>query len=306
MNFKAKGLKAVRIVDKATDIAIWIILCLALLFGGYSLWDSNRVYQEADSAEYVAFRPEEEGPGYAELRRLNPEVIAWLTVNDTPIDYPVTQADDNVKYINTNAKGEYSLSGAIFLDHRNSPHFDDFNSIIYGHHMEKKKMFGSLSDFADSEYFDSHPYGGLYFDGKDHGVEFFAIVLTDAYDGELFSPVGTGEEARQAYLDRILARAVCVRELSVGTADRIIVLSTCTSAITNGRYMLFGKLTDELHPPEQRPAARGPYLTVQSVRGQRLPVGLWLAILAILILFLAMLEKKQGRHGARKERNPNL
>ena len=306
MTFKANGLKAVRIIDKATDIAIGIFLCLALLFGGYSLWDSNLVYQEADAAEYAVFRPEEEGPGFAELRRANPEVIAWLTVNDTPIDYPVTQADDNDKYINTNAKGEYALSGSIFLDHRNSPHFDDFNSIIYGHHMEKKRMFGALSDFSDQEYFDSHPYGGLYFDGKDHGLEFFAIVLTDAYDGALFSPVGTGGEARQAYLDRILARAVCARELSVDTEDRIIVLSTCTSAITNGRYMLFGKLTDELHPPEQRPAARGPYLTVQPAHGWRLPVGLWLTILAILILLLARLEKKHGRHGARKERKSNL
>jgi len=304
MTLEIHGCKAVRAIDRATDIALEIILCVALLIGLYSLWDSKQVYQAADAANYVAYRPDgDEGLGFAELRRLNPEVFAWLTVNDTPIDYPITQADNNEKYINTNAKGEYTLSGSIFLDYRNSPDFDDFNSILYGHHMEKKKMFGALSDFADRAYFDAHPYGNLYFGGKDHGIDFFALVLTDAYDSMLFSPAVAGEDARQAYLDSILTRATWTRDVPVTAEDQIIVLSTCTSDVTNGRYMLFGKLSDELHPQERKTNAvvLGTRLGPQLRGLTRLPVAVWLGLLALLIWLLVRVERNIDRNRSKKK-----
>jgi sortase B len=305
MTLEKHGCAAVRAIDRAPDIALEIILCVALLFGLYSLWDSKQVYQAADAANYVAYRPDaDEGLGFAELRRLNPEVFAWLTVNDTPIDYPVARTDNNEKYINTNAKGEYTLSGSIFLDYRNSPDFDDFNSILYGHHMEKKKMFGALSDFADRAYFDAHPYGNLYFGGKDHGIDFFALVLTDAYDSTLFSPAVAGEGARQAYLDRILARATWTRDIPLSTEDQIIVLSTCTSTVTNGRYLLFGKLSDELHPWERatNAAAHDPGLSPQLRGLTRLPAALWLGLLALLIWLLVRVERKIDRNRSNEKR----
>ncbi|MCG4817374.1 class B sortase, partial [Collinsella aerofaciens] len=77
----------------------------------------------------------EGGLSFEQLKELNPEVFGWLTVYGTNIDYPVTQGKDNWKYVNTNALGEYSLSGAIFLDYTNRKDFQDFNSILYGHHM---------------------------------------------------------------------------------------------------------------------------------------------------------------------------
>ena len=185
--------------------------------------------------------------GFAELRRINSEVIAWLTVDGTPIDYPVTQGSDNLKYLDMNARGEYTLSGSIFLDSRNSPTFDDFNSIFYGHQMEKKKMFGALSDFAEETFFREHPYGNLYFDGKGHTIEFFAFVLTDAYDRTLFSAGIEDEEGRRAYIDRARSAAIWTREVPVTPQDQIVALSTCTTELTSGRYMLFGKLSEE--PP---------------------------------------------------------
>jgi len=305
MTLEAFGCKTVRFMDRATDLALELILCVVLLFGVYSLWDSKQVYDTADAANYVAFRPDiDEGIGFAELRRLNPEVFAWLTVNETPIDYPITQADNNEKYINTNAKGEYTLSGSIFLDYRNSPDFDDFNSIIYGHHMEKNLMFGTLSDFARRAYFDAHPYGNLYFNGANHGIDFFAIVLTDAYDSNLFTPAVRDETVRQQYLTYIADHAVYMREMEVGTEDQIIVLTTCTSEITNGRYMLFGKLSDELHlPPEpKRPAVnRGTGLRIQTSRLTAVPVWIWLVGLLILVVLLIIVQRISSRKRPKKK-----
>ena len=294
------GLKIVRAIDRATDIAIELILCVALLFGVYSLWDSRQVYRAADASNYTAYRPTSDDPlSFEELRRINPEVFAWLTVNDTPIDYPVAQSDNNEKYINYNAEGQYSLSGSLFLDYRNSPDFDDFNSIIYGHHMEKKLMFGSLSDFADKDYFYSHPYGNLYFNGEDHGLEFFAIVLTDAYDSDSFSPGVEGDGAREKYLDLIFSAAEYTRDIDVSEKDQIVLLSTCTTSITNGRYMLVGKLTDELHPQPVKDTEKsvriGSGIEKYLTRIESVPLWLWIMIIVTLVGLLVLLRVKTGR-----------
>lgn len=268
-----------------------VIFCLMMLLGAYSLRDSNQVYQAADAANYIAYRPDaEDSVRFEELQRINPEVFAWLTVNDTPIDYPLTQTDNNTKYINTGVEGQYVLSGSIFLDYRNSPDFDDFNSILYGHHMEQNVMFGCLSDFTDQAYFDAHPYGNLYFNGQNHGIEFFAFILTDAYDNIIFCPAVTGEEERQKYIDTIISDAIHYREITLTTDDNIILLSTCTNSITSGRYLLIGKLTDELHLQESEikaPVIRNGFGVEHQVERMKcLPMWVWIIILVLLIALL--------------------
>lgn len=290
-------LRAVGVIDWATDIVLEFILIIALTFGLYSLWDSQQVYDAADSANYTAYRPEANDTlSFEELRKINPEVIGWLTVNDTPIDYPITQTDNNEKYVNTNAEGQYTLSGSVFLDCRNNSDFDDFNSILYGHHMEKKMMFGALSDFADKEYFDSHKYGNLFFNGDNHGVEFFALVLTDAYNKDIFSPAIGEEERQQDFIDYLFANAMHSRNISVTTEDRLVLLSTCTSDVTNGRYLLVGKLTDELHLKEKsspKPVINlGTWDVQQLSQLKKIPVWLWLAAIAVLFVLLLIIDGK--------------
>ena len=128
----------------------------------------------------------------------------------------------------------------------NKRDFSDFNSILYGHHMAKKAMFGDIATFSEQDVFDSHRYGNLYFDGKDHGIEFFAFVHTDAYDNTIYEPA-VQEEYRQAYLDNVFAKAVHARDIGVTTEDHIILLSTCSASSTNGRDILVGRITDEVY-----------------------------------------------------------
>ena len=249
MKTEAIGGGIIKAANAMVDTTVLIIIVLLFAFAGYALWDSNQIYQTAEKAQYEVYKPtvEDEGKSFQELQAINPEVFSWLNVYGTNIDYPVTQADDNMKYVNTNAEGNYSLSGAIFLDKSNSNDFSDFNNIVYGHHMEKKVMFGEIGNFSEQEMFDTRRYGNLYFDGKDHGIEFFAFVHADAYDGSVFSP-NVSEGARQAYLDNLLELATHKRDIGVTVNDRIVLLSTCSSGSTNGRDILVGKLTGETYP----------------------------------------------------------
>jgi len=245
------GVKAVRATNSVVNVAILIIIMLLLVFGGYALWDSNQVYAAASSAQYAPYKPTDKNQGltFKQLQAINPEVISWLTVYGTHIDYPVAQAKDNLKYINTDATGKYSLSGAIFLDADCSPDFSDFSSIIYGHHMDQDTMFGEIGLFSNQSYFNARKYGVLYFDGKEHGLEFFEFLHVDAYNNAVYRTKITGREAQQAYLDLLKSAAQYTRsDVSVTPDDHIVLLSTCSEASTNGRDILVAKITDDVHP----------------------------------------------------------
>ena len=249
MKAQEAGRKAIKAVNGAVNTAVLMIVLLLLAFAGYALWDAHQIYHSADKAQYAAYKPtaENEGVSFQELRAINPEVFAWLTVYGTNVDYPVTQAEDNQKYISTNVEGKYSMTGSIFLDKDNSMDFSDFNSIMYGHHMEKNAMFGEIDTFADMYVFETHRYGNLYFSGKDHGIEFFAFVHADAYDTSVYRTNVMGDEARQAYLDGLFDKSVYKRDIGVTTDDHIVLLSTCSSSSTNGRDILVGRLSGEVY-----------------------------------------------------------
>jgi sortase B len=248
MKAKAAGKKAIDGVNCAVNYIVLIIIVAMIAFAGYALWDSHQIHQAASKSNYTVYKPtvENQGISFKELQGLNEEVFAWLTVYETNIDYPVTQGQDNMKYIDTSAEGKYSLSGAIFLDSNNSNDFSDFNSILYGHHMAKQVMFGEIGEFTDKSMFDTHRYGNLYYNGKDHGIEFFAFLHADAYDSAVFAP-GVKQEQAEAYMSGLLAKAVHTRDIGVTTQNRIILLSTCSSSSTNGRDILVGRITSGVY-----------------------------------------------------------
>ena len=232
----------VKLMNGTVNIAVLILLLLLLVFGSYSLWDSNTVYQAAEANVYEMYRPVvEDTDSFEELQAINSEVIAWLTVFGTNIDYPVAQAEDNSKYVNTDIKEKYALSGALFLDYSNAPDFTDFNSIIYGHHMDKEVMFGGIEFFGSKEYFDARRYGSLFHHGREYGLEFFAFMEVDAYDFTIYSPA-VPMDSRQSYIDNLINKAKNIRDVGVTINDNIVLLSTCTSNSTNGRHILAARI----------------------------------------------------------------
>lgn len=281
------------LVKLASGIVNFAVLAACLLlfsYGCYAVWDSQQLTQAADAKQYEIYKPtDEDTRSFVELQAINPDVFGWLNVYGTNIDYPLLQGEDNSKYVNTNVDGEYSLIGALFLDYRNKPDFSDFNSIIYGHHMAEDKMFGDIADFADRDFFDSHRYGSLFYEGKTHGIEFFAFLEVDAYD-ELYTPAVEGEENRQGYLEQIMEQAVYTRDLPVGTSDHLVLLSTCTSLLTNGRHILVGRITEEVqsdpfYEEEEKQLAGA---DAQDLLTHLTEIPLWLKVTLVLVLLLAL------------------
>ena len=290
MKAEAIGRKTIKAVNSIVDFMVLLVILLMIAFAFYALWDSKQIYNAADKSRYEVYKPtaEDGGKSFAELQAINPEVIAWLTVYGTNIDYPVTQGTDNMKYVNINAENMYSLSGAIFLDKNNSKDFSDFNSILYGHHMDKKVMFGEIGEFIDINVFNSHQYGNLYVEGKNYGIEFFAFAQVDAYNKEVFT-ANVSKREQGAYISELLGKAVNKRTaVFTTTPDRIILLATCSAASTNGRDVLVGRITDEVFDDPfvntEATNGKGQLVVSQSQSGYVKDVPLWLPLLALVIM----------------------
>ena len=236
-----------RLLDALLDVLIVLFVLAAAGLGAYALWDNQNIYQNADAAVYAVYRPAEEEAsgedGLAELRAVNPDVVAWLQVDDTQINYPVVQGEDNNRYVNTDAAGDYSLSGSIFLDYRNASDFSSPNSILYGHHMAKGTMFGQLDEYRDRSFFDSHRTGSLYYNGTWYSITFFAFLQADAYNTMLYDPGLTQSGSSEAFCDYLRRHAQYFEAPDISPEARFITLSTCRSnGAANGRYLLVGIL----------------------------------------------------------------
>jgi len=243
------GRRLIRLADSIVNIFVLVAILLMMAFGFYAVWDSSQVSAEASPGRYAAYRPDavNTGKSFQELQAINKDVFAWLNIYGTEIDYPVVQGKDNLRYISTDAEGKHSLPGAIFLDYRNNSDFSDFNSIVYGHHMAQRRMFGDLSLFNDAEFFNTHRYGSLYFNGVEHGIEFFVFFHCDGYDTKVFNPNITDQANQQLFLDMLLDRAEHRRQsVTVTVEDNIVMLTTCSVIETNSRSILIGKITDEV------------------------------------------------------------
>ena len=90
------------------------------------------------------------GISWENLRKINPEVAAWITISGADISYPVVQGTDDEYYLKHNFQGKEDLFGCVFLGHDNKKNLTDSHSFLYGHNMEGNMMFANLNRYEQS------------------------------------------------------------------------------------------------------------------------------------------------------------
>ena len=237
---KSTGRKVIRFIDNMVDRAVFLVCLVLFLLGSYGLYDSYMVYKQATDNSILKYKP-----GYETDDAINKEIeenmVAWLTVDDTSIDYPVMQGEDNNEYLNKDPYGDYSLAGSIFLDSRNNRKFKDQYSLVYGHHMEQGMMFGALDEFLDEDYFNSHRSGTLTVGKKIYEIKIFAVLECEATEQAIFAP--TEAEASET-LSFIKENALFLDDSVLSDEnEKILGMSTCKYPDTVERTLVFGVLT---------------------------------------------------------------
>ena len=173
----------------------------------------------------------------ASLLEINKDTVGWLKVNNTNVDYPVVQADDNEYYLNKNFKNEKDSSGWIFMDYRaDSMNLSD-NTIIFGHNMYYSGvMFGTLYKTRLKDWYENKENHFIQFDTLYDKMEWqiFSLYTTPVTNDYLISDFSS-EEKFSSFIELISERSEVDFNINVKTTDKILTLSTCSD---NGKKRL--------------------------------------------------------------------
>ena len=178
-------------------------------------------------------------PDFTYLTEINSEVVGWIQIPGTKINYPIVQGSDNEYYLTHTFSGTENSSGAIFLDCAISAGLEDKNPIIYGHNLKSGAMFSRLNRYARREFWDANPYLYITTPQGQRRYQIFSAYQTDAGADIYYFGFGS-DDVFQEYLDRIRSYSLYDAGISVTSEDSIITLSTCAND-TDQRFVVHAK-----------------------------------------------------------------
>lgn len=253
--------KAPRKGRKALIIAI-VLLLIALGAGGvfvYRYWSQQQAYNELES--YV----EVKDPNVVELadltadwdalKAINPDIVAWIYIPDSPINYPVVQGTDNSKYLHTafdGSDGWFSSAGTIFIDAKNNAQLLDRNTFFYGHHMRDGSMFAAFDDWTNTTDFNEHRDVYILTPNGNYYAKMFAAVKTNGSEAIVITEFAS-DTTFQEYIQKMLNRNIVEQEGEVFTADQIkqtFAFCTCEYTHNDGRDLFFATVVATTVPDD--------------------------------------------------------
>lgn len=165
------------------------------------------------------------------LWTVNKDIIAWITIPGTNIDYPILQhPSDDSYYLTHNIDGSYGYPGCIYIEGMNSADFMDPNTVLYGHNLKAKTMFTELHKFENKDFFDENYEVIIYLPDR---ILHYQIFAAHVYDDRhlMYSFDFSDEDIYAGFLQSIYdirdMSANINRDFTVDSQDRIITMSTC-------------------------------------------------------------------------------
>ena len=215
----------------------------------------NEVYDNL--AEIVEDEPPKENEGvtfsedkdylaeYLELYRQNEDMVGWIKVEDTNINYPVVQSVNEPNfYLKHKFDKTYSAYGCPYVQ-ENCDLLTSDNLVIYGHHIKGGKMFGALEDYKSKSFYEEHKTIQLDTLTEQAEYEIVAVFKTVAYSSEGFRYYdfvdAENEEDFNSYVGKCKELALYDTGVTAEYGDRLITLSTCEYSAQNGRLVVVAK-----------------------------------------------------------------
>lgn len=182
------------------------------------------------------------------LQEQNNDIVGWIEIKDTNINYPVLQGSDNEFYLTHNYKKEKTEKGSIFLTKDYDWNKPSCNLLIYGHNIRNGQMFQDLLKYEDKEFYYKHPT--IRFTTEDEDAEYeiisaFKSKVYYKYEKNVFKYYdfvnANTEEEYNDFVENAKNASLYETGIEVEYNEQLITLITCSYHTEDGRFVLIGK-----------------------------------------------------------------
>lgn len=250
-----------RIITVIQLLLVLLFLCCAGYIGKY-FYDAHKAQEEfailkeeveehtpSDASDKAEEKYAKNGMliRYYELYQKNNDMAGWLKISDTPIDYPVMQAEDNEYYLHRDFYKNYQFSGIPFLDCQSTETSE--NRIIYAHNMKNGTMFAAVAKYDNKSFYDEHKiinYDTLYERGAYEIISVFRTTVGSKNEFKYYeyADIET-EEAFKEFVTKAKSLSVYSTGVDAKYGDKLLTLSTCAYHTSNERIVIVARKNQE-------------------------------------------------------------
>ena len=240
-------------MKKKLYIVFILLLISTMLISGFFLYNELKEDNEqeklfenlieiAEDTEEEQVQ-EEDNINIENLYKINSDIVGWVKIDGTNIDYPVMQTKNNPNYyLRRNFYKEYSVMGTPYLAEQCDIQSSD-NLIIYGHHISNNKMFGGLENYKQEDYYKEHQIIKFYTREEKAEYEIIAVFKTVAYTGfKYYNYCNLKSESEFIdFINKCYDLAFYDTGKKAEYGDKLICLSTCEYSQTTGRLVVLAR-----------------------------------------------------------------
>jgi len=167
---------------------------------------------------------------FVRLNELNEQVVAWIKVKGTQVEYPVVQANNNYYYLKRNLEKQYNVGGWIFADYKNKLDGTDKNLVVYGHNMKDNSMFGTLKNILKEEWYNNNENHIIDFitENEEQKYQVFSVYKIESED--YYINTEFKENEFEKFADTLKNRSIKDFGVEISEEDSILTLSTCAES----------------------------------------------------------------------------
>lgn len=237
-------------IKKIMLVTIIIVFAIILITSIYFLMKDFLAYKESNDEskglqQEVIIKEENEEKveiEWEKLEKINKDIIGWIKIAGTHINYPILQDNSKLQYLNKSFNGKYNVNGSIFT--LNEKPFQESETIIYGHNMKSKIMFSELDKYMKEDFFYKHSSFEIYTRGQNYRATVFSCYSTNVYQEEKQVKSLEFDEKVEYYKKRSKYSME-----NIGKVKKIVKLSTCSyldshTMPTSERYYIVAKLEE--------------------------------------------------------------
>ena len=188
---------------------------------------------------------QEDNVNLNKLYKINNDIVGWLKIENTNINYPVMQTKDRPDYyLRKNFYKEYSVFGTPYID-ENCDIENGNNLIIYGHHINGNKMFGELENYKNEEYYNKHKFIKFYTLNEKAEYEIISVFKTTVYNDKGFKYYQyynlEDEREFETFINKCKELSLYDTQKIAKYGDKLLTLSTCEYSQNNGRLVVIAR-----------------------------------------------------------------